>query len=186
MKLKIMMLALAGVALMQPEANAQSSKYNKNYPVCKKHGKYVTCDHSEAMKQSKDYSSGKVAAQKEVENTNVIYANSSAKEKSKLASAYEMPDEVYTKDKPNCETKMVYRGGPYGEAMPAKEKIVCVNTESNKDNSSFTASYDVPEDMYSGEDVPANDGVAKNKARNLNYLDFSVMKVPNDGGLATK
>lgn len=186
MKFKIIMLALAGVAFMQPDVNAQSSKYNKNYPVCKKHGKYTTCSHSEAMKQSENYSSGTAVQSKEVKDADVIYANRSAKKSSKLSTAYEMPNNVYATEKPDCETKMVYKGGPYGEAMPAKETIVCVNSTSSKDNDRFKVSYDKPADMYSGEDVPANDGVKNNKKRNINYLDFSVTKAPNDGGIATR
>ena len=44
------------------------------------------------------------------------------------------------------------------------------------------ASYDMPGDDYRGEDVLSHDGVDKNLERNVNYLDFTGGKVPNDGG----
>jgi len=44
------------------------------------------------------------------------------------------------------------------------------------------ASYDMPGDAYNGEDVLSHDGVEKNLERNVNYLDFTGGKVPNDGG----
>lgn len=185
MKLKIAMLAFAGLALMQPEANAQS-QYAKNYPICKKHGKYVTCSHGEAMKNTKELSSGTaVKTTHKVEGTDVIMANKSAKQNSELSTAYEMPRNVYATDKPQCETEVVYTGGPYA-ANANESRIVCVNTNSYKDNPRLKVSYDQPRDIYEGENVLANDGVKKNIHRNINYLDWTVTKVPNDGGLATK
>lgn len=59
---------------------------------------------------------------------------------------------------------------------------VVYSTGSYKRNPRLTASYDVPSDLYNGNDVMINDGVEKNKKRNINYLDFNGGKVPSDGG----
>lgn len=59
-------------------------------------------------------------------------------------------------------------------------------SSSAKENPRFRVSYDMPGDAYDGKDVMSNDGVAKNKERNKNYLDWSVNRPPNDGGLASK
>lgn len=56
--------------------------------------------------------------------------------------------------------------------------------QSEKDNPRLRASYKVPGDVYEGDEVPSNDGVQANIQRNINYLDFSVTRPPNDGGLA--
>lgn len=39
---------------------------------------------------------------------------------------------------------------------------------------------------YHGNPTPENDGIAKNKERNINYLNSSVNLPPNDGGLASR
>lgn len=75
--------------------------------------------------------------------------------------------------------------------MPCDLKVVKVQpvtdvvfmARSNKDNPRFKVSYDMPGDVYEGKEVLSNDGVANNKRRNLNYLDWSVTKAPNSGML---
>lgn len=185
MKLKIAMLAFAGIAFMQPDATAQS-QFAKNYPICKKHGKYVKCTHSEAMNNTEELSAGTAANNgQRVEGADVIYANKSSKDKSQLSTAYEMPNNVYVANKPECETEVVYTGGAYA-ANGAESRIVCVNSHSHKENPRFKVAYDQPRDIYNGEDVLANDGVKNNIKRNINYLDNTVPKAPVDGGLATQ
>lgn len=140
MKLKIAMLAIAGLAFMQSDANAQSSKYDINYPICKADGKYTVCAPGEAM-YKQELSSGKEAA----------------------APA---PKKV---TKPVCEvTEVVFVSSSY------------------KNNPRLRASFDRPGDVYEGKEVLSNDGVEKNIERNINYLDFSVNRPPNDGGLSTR
>ncbi len=58
-------------------------------------------------------------------------------------------------------------------------------------NAMFTAQYEVPgpskpeEAAYDGQDSPINDGVEKNKARNINY-NTGVEVPPNDGNNSQK
>lgn len=52
-------------------------------------------------------------------------------------------------------------------------------TQSAKKNPRFTVSYE--ESAYKGEASMINDGVAKNKARNINYMNTSVELPPVDG-----
>ena len=56
------------------------------------------------------------------------------------------------------------------------------NAYSNKNNPRIRVSYDDPNGAYEGEETMINDGVEKNKARNINYLDGSMQLPPNDGG----
>lgn len=106
MKFKIAMLALAGIAFMQPDASAQSSKYDKNYPVCKKDGKYEICTHAEKHANNKQMSSSKATVAKtntkqaepikpKCEVTEVVYVTSSSKENPRFAVSYDMPGDVY-------------------------------------------------------------------------------------------
>lgn len=76
---------------------------------------------------------------------------------------------------------------PKGKIAPrAKVPDVVYVTGSAKRNPRLVASYDVPSDLYNGNEVMINDGVEKNKKRNINYLDFNGAKVPNDGGQYNK
>ncbi len=65
------------------------------------------------------------------------------------------------------------------------QKIVLVGT-SAKENPRIRVTYNNPGDVYEGDEVLSNDGVDKMIERNLNYLDFSVNRPPNDGGIAVK
>lgn len=144
MKFKIAMLALAGIAFMQPDANAQSSKFDKNYPICKSHNGYEVCDHDMI--------------------------------KTKTAATY-----VETYEVPVAKTQATEVKVPACEVT----EVVYVST-SNKENPRFRVSYNVPGDVYEGEESLSNDGVKDNKTRNVNYLDWSVNRPPNDGGIAVK
>jgi hypothetical protein len=53
---------------------------------------------------------------------------------------------------------------------------------SNRRNPRILVSYEDPNGAYEGKETRINDGVQKNKARNLNYLDGSVQLPPVDGG----
>lgn len=53
------------------------------------------------------------------------------------------------------------------------------NTQSAKRNPRFTVSYE--EGAYKGEASAINDGVTKNKERNLNYNNTAVDLPPSDG-----
>lgn len=52
--------------------------------------------------------------------------------------------------------------------------------------SHMTVAYDDPTAPYKGAESAVNDGVEKNKERNINYLDNSTTLPPNDGGLSNK
>lgn len=60
------------------------------------------------------------------------------------------------------------------------------STLSNRQNPRILLSYDDPQAPYLGKESRTNDGVQKNKERNLNYLDNSVDLPPNDGGLSDR
>lgn len=156
-------LLVAGTMMIFHTANAQTSKNAKNYPVCKKHGKYVACTHSEAEENVHTMSSGRVL-KKDANGKNVVYIKTGVQEKSQLKTAYEVPEEV-------AETK---------------SDLVVVNRPSYKENPRLKVSYDQPRDVYEGEEVMSHDGVENNIKRNLNYLNFSIVKAPVDGGLSNK
>ena len=52
---------------------------------------------------------------------------------------------------------------------------------SKMKNPRIRVSIDDPNAPYQGEESMANDGVQKNKTRNINYLDASVILPPVDG-----
>lgn len=52
---------------------------------------------------------------------------------------------------------------------------------SNRRNPRFRVSFDDPNGAYQGKETKINDGVQKNKQRNINYLDATVQLPPNDG-----
>jgi hypothetical protein len=56
------------------------------------------------------------------------------------------------------------------------------SANSNKRNSRIIVSYEDPNGAYEGKETLINDGVEKNKARNINYLDGSMQLPPVDGG----
>lgn len=58
--------------------------------------------------------------------------------------------------------------------------------ESYKKNPRFIVTYNDPQAPYEGKESLVNDGVEKNKNRNINYLDNSVDLPPVDGGIAVK
>lgn len=66
------------------------------------------------------------------------------------------------------------------EASSATAPVAYQRVQIKRGN--MRASYDMPGDAYNGEDVLSHDGVEKNLERNVNYLDFTGGKVPNDGG----
>ena len=209
MRTKIAMLAL-GIAFTLPDASAQQSKFDINYPVCKAGSDYVICDEDDAMRSAQQLSSGRhVPAKGYTEpacKTTVVYVNKSNQANEDLTVTYEMPNDEYTELEPECNTSLAYPTSTtqYGGKNPkvCDNTVVCmkhkkadqpkdpdlraITVVSAKDNPRFTASYDVPGEVYEGGEVLSNDGVAKNKARNLSYLDFGPTKVPNDGGLATR
>lgn len=203
MKTKIVMLAL-GLAFTLPAANAQKSKYDINYPVCKAGGDYVMCDKDDAMRSAQRLSSGRsVPAKGYTEpdcKTTVVYVNKSNQENEGLAVTYEMPNDEHTKLEPECTAALAYTNSTtsqYGKNPKVCDNtVVCLKHQkegnapvavvSAKGNPRLIATYDVPGDVYEGDEVKSNDGVAKNKERNKNYLKFGPTKVPNDGGLATR
>lgn len=191
MNFKIVIMAIAGLAFTQANANAQSSKFDKNYHVCKKNGKHVICTQEEAMNNAKDFSArGAVdnSAIKSDEAVKAVYTNRSTSDKDGVAVAYEVPAEVHLNSKADCDQKIYITGAEagYNKDNPYyTTTIVCVQSESNKNNPNIQVSYDQPGDIYKGENVKAHDGVKKNIKRNINYLDWRG-KVPNDGGLAVK
>ena|SRR5690606_16353764 len=129
MNFKIIMLAIAGIALTQTAANAQTSKKKE-------------CD------------------------KRTVVVSQSGKEKSNLMATYELKEEKVGKKKASCEITYVR-----------------YEATSNKHNPRLKVAYDMPGDVYEGKEVLSNDGVANNMNRNINYLDFSNPKVPNDGGV---
>lgn len=50
----------------------------------------------------------------------------------------------------------------------------------------YNEKYEGTSAAYFGHETPINDGVAKNKARNISYLNTSIYLPPNDGGLMDK
>lgn len=57
---------------------------------------------------------------------------------------------------------------------------------SNRRNPRIRVTIDDPNAAYEGKESMINDGVQKNKARNINYLDTSVELPPSDGGLTDR
>lgn len=53
---------------------------------------------------------------------------------------------------------------------------------SSRHNPRIVVAYDDPNAAYEGKESRINDGVKKNKVRNINYLDSSVELPTNDGG----
>ncbi len=202
MKAKIAMLAL-GLGFILTGAHAQKSQFDINYPVCKAGGDYVICDKDDAMRSAQRLSSGRnVPAKGYTEpdcKTTVVYVNKSNQANEALTVTYEMPNDEHTTLEPECTAALAY---PNSTTQYGKNPKVCDNTVvcmkhkkadvhaigvvSAKENPRFKASYDMPGDVYEGEEVLSNDGVAANKERNINYLKFGPTKVPNDGGLATR
>ncbi len=202
MRTKIVMLAL-GLGFLLPGAYAQKSKYDINYPVCKAGGDYVVCDKDDAMRSAQHLSSGRnVPAKGYTEpdcKTTVVYVNKSNQANEALTVTYEMPNDEHAILEPECTAALAY---PTSTTQYGKNPKVCDNTVvclkhqkkdikpvavvSAKKNPRITATYDMPGDLYAGEEVMSNDGVEKNRKRNINYLDFGPSKVPNDGGLATR
>lgn len=202
MRTKLAMLAL-GLGFLLPGAHAQKSQYDINYPVCKAGGDYVICDKDDAMRSAQRLSSGKTVPAKGYTEpdckTTVVYVNKSQQANEALTVTYEMPNDEHTALEPECNAALAY---PTSTTQYGKNPKVCDNTVvcmkhkkaavqaigvvSVKDNPRFKASYDMPGDVYEGDEVLSNDGVAKNKERNKNYLKFGPTKVPNDGGLATR
>lgn len=101
--------------------------------------------------------------------TKTVIVTQSGKEDSKLMATYELPENKSGKKEAPCEITYVR-----------------YQTSSYKNNPRLKADYDMPGDVYEGEEVLSNDGVAKNMERNINYLDFSNPRVPNDGGVMYK
>jgi hypothetical protein len=202
MKAKIALLAL-GAGFILTSAQAQKSQYDINYPVCKAGGDYVICDKDDAMRSAQKLSSGRsVPAKGYTEpdcKTTVVYVNKSNQANEALTVKYEMPNDEHMALEPECTAALAY---PNSTTQYGNNRKVCDNTVvcikhkkdgvqaigvvSAKENPRFTASYDMPGDVYEGEDVLSHDGIDKVKQRNLNYLEFGPTKVPNDGGLATR
>ena len=100
-----------------------------------------------------------------------VYVQTTGKNNEKLVAAYQVPTKEYNKEVSKvCENKTT--------ANAEATKYQCVTIKQGN----IVATYDMPGDDYRGEEVLSHDGVAKNKERNINYLDFSVSKVPIDGG----
>lgn len=57
---------------------------------------------------------------------------------------------------------------------------------SNRRNPRIRVTIDDPNAPYQGKESMINDGVQKNKVRNINYLDSSVQLPPSDGGLSNR
>ncbi|MCB0696402.1 MAG: hypothetical protein KDC07_03500 [Chitinophagaceae bacterium] len=99
--------------------------------------------------------------------TETIVVTKGDNTKSNVLAAYEVWDKNTNRKEAPCTTAYVRYDVPTG-------------------NPRLKASYDMPGDVYEGKEVLSNDGVAKNMRRNMHYLNFSVRRVPNDGGLYMK
>lgn len=190
MNFKIAMLALVSLAFTQTDANAQTSKNAKNYPICKHNGEYKVCSHKEAMNNTEELSAGRKVENQVIKSNEPVKAvvTNKALGESGVATAYEVPAEAYPEKQKECKEEIFITGAEAGYSKDSpyyKTTIVCVTSNGYKDNPRLVVSYDQPGDLYNGEDVMANDGPEKNRSRNINYLDWRG-KVPNDGGLATK
>lgn len=65
-------------------------------------------------------------------------------------------------------------------------RVRSTTTATSKKNPRFSAAYETPEEVaYLGMNSPINDGVTKNKVRNINYNN-GVEVPPNDGGVSDK
>lgn len=75
------------------------------------------------------------------------------------------------------------------ELRKLDEHVYAISSPASaKKNPRFIATYDGddPQSAYNGKESMINDGVEKNKARNVNYLDMSVNLPPSDGNNASK
>lgn len=70
----------------------------------------------------------------------------------------------------------------YSTARPFSSMSVL----SNRRNPRIRVTIDDPQAPYEGKESMINDGVQKNKQRNINYLDNSVELPPNDGGVSDR
>lgn len=101
MKKTIIMLLIAGFATMQ-SAEAQTSKNNQNFPVCKVNGEYKICDkkhtaatnHSEEMVEKQKPCKVKIVKVQPVV-TDMIYMARSNKNNPRFQVSYDMPGDVY-------------------------------------------------------------------------------------------
>ena len=74
----------------------------------------------------------------------------------------------------------VYMG--YSSPFPGFSGMV----PSNRRNPRIRVTIDDPNAPYQGKESMINDGVQKNKVRNVNYLDTSVELPPSDGGTTNR
>jgi hypothetical protein len=86
------------------------------------------------------------------------------------------------KDKNQKTIDGLRRMDSYTYVAPKPAPVPIQLATSVKRNPRFLVSYDDPQAPYLGEESMVNDGVQKNKQRNLNYLDGSVQRPPSDGG----
>jgi len=70
------------------------------------------------------------------------------------------------------------------EEMPATPPVHLGKGIARK--SRIMVAYDDPNAPYQGEESAVNDGVDKNKERNINYQNNAANVPPNDGGLSNK
>jgi len=71
-----------------------------------------------------------------------------------------------------------------GDDMPDAVPVYMGSGTNKKSN--MVVSFDDPNAAYQGDESAINDGVRKNKNRNINYLDAANPVPPNDGGLSNK
>lgn len=85
-------------------------------------------------------------------------------------------------DAPLTAAGTVYEAEP--QKMPDTPPVHVGKGSARK--SHMQVAYDDPNAPYQGVDSQVNDGVDRNKERNINYMNNSAPIPPNDGGLSNK
>ncbi len=85
-------------------------------------------------------------------------------------------------DAPLTSAGTMYEAQP--QEIPAPPPVYIGKGTARK--SRMQVSFDDPNAPYQGVNSQVNDGVEKNKDRNVNYLDTSTPIPPSDGGLSNR
>lgn len=115
------------------------------------------------------------AKQRKSSKGDVYYVNTESKNTPGFKASYQVHREMYTNENKQAQNR-VAATNRYATAQPINYQRIKVQ------KGNMHGVYDLPGDDYRGEEVKSHDGVAKNIERNINYLDFTSSKVPNDGG----
>ena len=113
--------------------------------------------------------------QKKSSKADIYYVNTESKNTPGFKASYQVHRDMYRNENKKAQNK-VTDSNSYVAAQPIAYQRIKVQ------KGNMRGIYDLPGDDYLGEEVKSHDGVAKNIERNINYLDFSSSKVPNDGG----